>query len=435
MNAKSRIAASCPFNVTFYACDFGEKFLGCCENGSPASTCTNGCPQEDLLPASFEKVYYDYVTRAACTRGDWWSCADISPPFLGCCLSNPCLGGCPPSDLTAAIFSLNQTDNPLYSAIPHAPAAASSTTSSSTSTAASSTPVRTTGAAHSAITNPSPIQKDSTRRVVGDVVGAVLAVGVIFIGVLLLYRRLKSQAYKGSDSTGTNGKGSIKGILLNSLTIAASSGNLHLTATVLVPGSPTVSKASRQENEASHEFPTIANPREEARVPIRAPRSTNFAPCIENKILQQVALKKITKRTRHRKSFLQTTPRSPNSQVRTYPSRATSFRHLTVLIKGPSIRRLCSQVDLASGHTLPLAYPKPRSHMDSHSGLTRPPDYLRCLLLLARLRWLVACPLFLSPMTTFVQTSEWTAAIVSAVINNVEATCRGGRTRYASMTK
>lgn len=282
MNAKSRIAASSPFNVTFYACDFGERFLGCCENGSPASTCTNGCPQEDLLPASFEKVYYDYVTRAACTRGDWWSCANISPPFLGCCLSNPCLGGCPPSDLTAAIFSLNQTDNPLYSAIPHAPAAASSTTSSSTSTAASSTPVRTTGAAHSAITNPSPIQKNSTRRVVGDVVGAVLAVGVIFIGVLLLYRRLKSQAYKGSDSTGTNGKGSIKGILLNSLTIAASSGNLHLTATV--PESPTVSKASRQENEASHEFPTIANPREEARVPIRAPRSTNFAPCIENKI-------------------------------------------------------------------------------------------------------------------------------------------------------
>lgn len=209
MDSKSGIAATCPLNVTFYACDFGKRFLGCCENSSPADTCTNGCPQEDLLPASFEKEYFDYITRAACTRGIWWSCANTSPPFLGCCLSNPCLGGCPPGDLTAAIFSQNQTNNPLYSAIPDA----SNIASSSTSTSTSSAPDRTRGAAHSATTSPSPIHKNSTREIVGVVLGGTVAVGLISIGVLLLYRHLKSQGYKGSDSGGTNVKRGIKGTL------------------------------------------------------------------------------------------------------------------------------------------------------------------------------------------------------------------------------
>lgn len=45
-----------------------------------------------------------------------------------------------------------------------------------------------------------------------------------------------------------------------------------------------VSNASRQENEASHAFSiTIANPREESRVPIRPPGSIILAPYIENR--------------------------------------------------------------------------------------------------------------------------------------------------------
>lgn len=221
MSSTSGIVASCPQNVTFYACDFGERFLGCCENGSSADICTHGCPPEDLLPASFETEYYDYITTAACTRGDWWSCANTSPPFLGCCLSNPCSGGCPRSNLTAAIFSQNQTENPLYSAISDTPAAASSTTSSFTSTAASSTLVRTTVGAHSATTSPLSVQKNSTRDIVGGVVGGIVAMGGIFIGVLLLYRCLKSQGYKGPDSSGTSKQGSSKGTSLDSLAIAA----------------------------------------------------------------------------------------------------------------------------------------------------------------------------------------------------------------------
>ena len=205
------MAASCPLNVTFYACDFGERFLGCCKNGSPADTCTHGCPQENLLPASFETEYYDYITKAACTSGDWWSCENTASPFLGCCLSDPCLDGCPSSDLRAAIFSQNQTGNPLYSAIPYTPAATASTISSSASIAAPSTPVHTTSAVHSATTSASSIHKNLTGIITGGIIGGIVAVAGILFGALLLYRRLKYQEHKGSDPSGTNEEGSIKG--------------------------------------------------------------------------------------------------------------------------------------------------------------------------------------------------------------------------------
>ena len=211
MSSTSGIAATCPLNGTFYACEFGERFLGCCANGSPAVT--SGCPQEDLLPASFKKEYYAYTTSAACTQGSWWSCADTSPPFLGCCLSNPCLNGCPATDLRAAIFSPNQTDNPLYSANLDVFIAASSTASSSTSKAASSTSFYANGAVYSTVTGPSPTHKNPTKEIVGAVTGGIVAVGFIFIGVLLLYRRLRSQRKIGSLTNGKVENGSIKGTL------------------------------------------------------------------------------------------------------------------------------------------------------------------------------------------------------------------------------
>ena len=213
MSSLSGIAASCPLNVTFHACDFGARFLGCCDNGSTADTCINGCPQQNLLPATFDPEYYDYVTKAACTSGDWWSCASTSPPFLGCCLSNPCLDGCPPNDLTAAIFSENQTDNPLYSAIPAALTSASLTTTSSTSTAASSTLDRTTGAAPPAAISSSSAHKNSTGEIAGVVSGGIVGLGCVLIGALLLYRRSKSQRFKGSDSPGSNDEGGTKSTL------------------------------------------------------------------------------------------------------------------------------------------------------------------------------------------------------------------------------
>ncbi len=145
-------------------------------------------------------------------------------------------------------------------------------------------------------------------------------------------------------------------------------------------------------------------------------------------------LKKITKKTRHRKSSLQTTPRSPRSQARIHPSCGTSFRHLILLFTSTSIQEPCSLVGLASGHTPPLAYPKPHSRLDPLSGLTLPPDHPWCLLLTVRLRWHMACPLFLSPMITSMQSSNRTITTILTVNNNVKATFGGGHARHASVT-
>lgn len=83
------------------------------------------------------------------------------------------------------------------------------------------------------------------------------------VGVLLLFRRLKSQGYNGSEPTGANVQGSVKDT---------------------VPQSPMVSNAPRQENEASYESSTtISNPREESRVPIGPPQSIILALHIENR--------------------------------------------------------------------------------------------------------------------------------------------------------
>ena len=133
-------------------------------------------------------------------------------------------------------------------------------------------------------------------------------------------------------------------------------------------------------------------------------------------------LKKITKKTRHRKSSLQTTPRSPRLQARIRPNCGTNFRHLILLFMSTSIQEPCSLVGLASGHTPPLAYPKLHSRMDPPSGLTLPPDHPWCLLLTVRLRWHMACPLFLSPMITSMQTSDGTITTILTAINNVKAT-------------
>ena len=136
------------------------------------------------------------------------------------------------------------------------------------------------------------------------------------------------------------------------------------------------------------------------------------------------------KMTRHRKSSLQTTRGSPRLQAQMHPRRATSFRHLTLLSKSTCIRERCNQVDLTSGPTLPLTYLKPRSHMDSHSDLTLPADYLWYLLLVVRVRWLVTRPLFLLLRTRkSVQTSKRIALTVSTILNTA---FKGRNAVYAS---
>ena len=141
-----------------------------------------------------------------------------------------------------------------------------------------------------------------------------------------------------------------------------------------------------------------------------------------NSSLQKVAYrKKITERTGHRKSSLQTMPHSRRSQAQIHLSRAMSFHHLILLFKNRHIRTPYSRADLASGHILLLVGSQLRNHMDSPSGLTLRLDYLKCHRLIVRPHWPAGCPLSLS---VTVQTCDRTVGTVLAVFDRLEATDR-----------
>lgn len=207
---------SCPSNGTFYACDYGERFLGCCSNENADDTCTNGCPQSGLRAASFPKEDYDNTPVNSCTSGQWWTCADTSPPFLGCCKSNPCLAaGCPMGDLTAAVLSTLDADKAPYSPI-QAPvsrstsSSAASASSASASVSAASTP---SSLGVQPTTTSTSSHKIPSGAVAGGVVGGVLGVGFL-VGILICYRRRKARRGSGTDENGReNGRGLIGMVL------------------------------------------------------------------------------------------------------------------------------------------------------------------------------------------------------------------------------
>ena len=158
---------SCPSNSTdiFYACDFGSRFLGCCNGESVSYVCNSGCYNQ--IPASFEAHYYNDVTKNDCSSGsEWYVCKHTTPPFFGCCKTNACSNNtsCPSGDLTTAILSTDEAaKSPWY---PIASAASAS---------------------------------DSHRYPVGAVVGGVIggiACGfllTVLFGGLFLYRRRIAQ--------------------------------------------------------------------------------------------------------------------------------------------------------------------------------------------------------------------------------------------------
>lgn len=119
----------CPSGGTFYACDYGARFLGCSTSDNQDEICKSGPDDSELKPASFESLYYDYVPTGSCWNSNdtsWWVCADTSPPFLGCCESNPCSDSCPAGRLIKAITPLDVPSKTAYSLI-ESPGAAPST--------------------------------------------------------------------------------------------------------------------------------------------------------------------------------------------------------------------------------------------------------------------------------------------------------------------
>lgn len=137
---------------SWYACEAGPRFVGCCRH----RPCQSGCRDEDVLPVYLNSVYNGTFPDLECDGGQFYSCTAVhSGGFIGCCKSNPCLGtrmGCDYSDMSPAHlpnntkkrdFYLNVTsfaqEHPVHALDPTLPptiAKASSTTTTGRPTAA-----------------------------------------------------------------------------------------------------------------------------------------------------------------------------------------------------------------------------------------------------------------------------------------------------------
>lgn len=160
----------------YHACA-SNGFVGCCEN-DPCGT-GNRCNGGALRPMSFDKDLFKSAFKdQVCSTGKWYTCAYPTPPFVGCCKSNPCSSGCPDGDLVEGSLSSN-----VYDAAPWLSAARlDSTTNTSSAALASSS---------SAATTASSGHKLGGGAIAGVAIG-VAALVVLLIAALFFYRRRKA---------------------------------------------------------------------------------------------------------------------------------------------------------------------------------------------------------------------------------------------------
>ncbi|KAH7163433.1 hypothetical protein B0J13DRAFT_37011 [Dactylonectria estremocensis] len=131
---------SCSDGGSFYICEDAEiEFMGCCTS-DPCSDGSGVCPDGKLRASTFNKDSYEDMPPQECAEADlpslWYTCAFITPPFLGCCAENPCVtGSCSRSNVTTAVLSSDEGNRQDFL---EPDGADSSTTSSSTSSASAS---------------------------------------------------------------------------------------------------------------------------------------------------------------------------------------------------------------------------------------------------------------------------------------------------------
>ena len=106
----SALGLSCPSGGAFHVCEHSKiEFIGCCTS-DPCADGSGQCPQNNLRPSSFSGDRYADIPPQQCATDNstarWYTCMATLPPFLGCCLGNPCAtGGCLASELRAARLS------------------------------------------------------------------------------------------------------------------------------------------------------------------------------------------------------------------------------------------------------------------------------------------------------------------------------------------
>lgn len=187
----------CTRGGDYYACA-PTQFVGCCA----ANPCVAGgsCGSNSLKPMSFDRDSYSNAFKdQACSTGAWYTCIGTTPPFVGCCKSNPCTttSGCPDGDLDEGSLSSNPDDARQWLSVAKLDSAtttslAAQESSSSAETASSGSATTTSLAAQQSSSSAETASSGHTMScgaIYGVTVGAI-AVVILFIFLFLFRRKI-----------------------------------------------------------------------------------------------------------------------------------------------------------------------------------------------------------------------------------------------------
>lgn len=195
---RTKFGLSCPSGGDFQICvGSSTQFIGCCGVNACAGAFGGECPRSQLFDASFSassgndflaqgcgadapsSVSYGGEDRGG--RGLWYTCSSNQPPFLGCCVNDPCSPkGCLDGNLVPAVLS-GDSRNASQFELPKTTASTSyalPSTSSALPTAASTPGVAASGAKEDG---------DSTKLQIGPIVGIALAGVAVLLLVVAAY--------------------------------------------------------------------------------------------------------------------------------------------------------------------------------------------------------------------------------------------------------
>ncbi|KAH8708615.1 hypothetical protein GQ44DRAFT_776984 [Phaeosphaeriaceae sp. PMI808] len=173
----------CPAGGTWYACQTGTNFIGCCTS----DPCGTGCFGDRLRPVGVSTTIYNKYPGGTCGGNTpFWTCM-AGPTFWGCCNSDPCKNNstCSVGNLEPAFMT--RPDQIKYFGALNV--LLSSTVPSIISSATSLLPVSETASGSPASTLPSSPSKVSSAIIGGAVGGAVVLLGMIGVVIFFLCRR------------------------------------------------------------------------------------------------------------------------------------------------------------------------------------------------------------------------------------------------------
>ncbi|KAI1177215.1 hypothetical protein F4777DRAFT_543243 [Nemania sp. FL0916] len=176
-----KFGLSCPKGGQFYICqDSPTRFIGCCDV-NPCTPERNGeCPKSSLFDASFSAASGTIWLPQSCASpfnsSTWYTCTNAEPPFLGCCLNNPCNNGCAAGNLIPATLS-EDPKNAEQLLLPI----------TTTATSASPSLTATTSATPSPTATGVKTEGGSNNSRIGVIVGTSLAGVIILLLVIAAY--------------------------------------------------------------------------------------------------------------------------------------------------------------------------------------------------------------------------------------------------------